>query len=145
MDWTKFNIILSFVSFLLLCILDAVTIIKVYKGTRFKTVLLVLTLLLATNLFYLIALCSTSGIAIAVNRKEKDAFFWSVVTFVSLSLGTLCFGVGHWLLAIYYLRISTNMPVVIKYKGDIWRDRERLKAAQNLSTGVGEDLSGNNE
>jgi hypothetical protein len=38
----------------------------------------------------------------------------TIVGSIGGGLGDSCFGVGNWLLAVYYLNISTNMPRIIK-------------------------------
>jgi len=45
-------------------------------------------------------------------------FLWKCVIAVGQTLGDLCFNVGHWLLAIYYFNMATNMPIIINHRDE---------------------------
>ena len=97
----------------LLVFIYAAAFVKAWRGTRYRVVVVQITLLFWSNIFYIgrafgnwqVNLCYLYGYSCS-----EEQMFWRWAIAVGLmTVADACFGVAHWLLAIFYLRIAKNM------------------------------------
>lgn len=99
----------------LLVLLYTLTLLKALSGTRYRIVITMILLLLASNVAY-IALLVGNQLIIEHNnlRIEVNVIFWNYVQVISQSVGDLLFCEAHWIMAVYYKKIANNIPRVIE-------------------------------
>ena len=96
-----------------LVLIYAAAFVKAWRGTRYRVVVVQITLLFSSNSFYIgralgnwqVNLCYLYG----YSCSDEQIFWRWAITVGFLSVADACFGVAHWLLAIFYLRIAKNM------------------------------------
>ena len=124
-QWREVNFTLAITSAVLV-ILYTVTLIKVYVGSCYRFLILIIAILLGASLSY-----ALSGFAICklINLLDDPDIFkfrkdlsemesWANVGFASQSFGFLLFSEAHWLLACFYFKIAKNMPRVLNGQVD---------------------------
>ena len=91
-----------------LIVVYCVTLHRAWTGSRYRIVMGCIALLTVSNVGYLVeaVVYLTKGFIDGKNLNET-------IIAVSHPLGNLCFGVAHWILAIFYYRIAKNMPRVL--------------------------------
>ena len=115
MNWRDLGLLIVFVLSFLLIVLTTVTLVKTWRGTRYKVLLAIVALLLCANIGYLINCVGTYFFYKYLQAEDKDKKFQSVVALsFGQGFGDLCFCTGHWLLAFYYFKIAKNMPRVVR-------------------------------
>jgi hypothetical protein len=95
------------------------TLIRVWRGSRYRTILRIGGLFLGANFAYAVnAIAFEIFFSDAALNKDRNAFIWSVLSGISVTVGDLCTSVGYWLLAVYYLGISINLPRIAAHAGE---------------------------
>ena len=116
MNLFELDLLTALITCSVLIFIYAGTLYKVYMGSRYPTIINIASLLLAANVMYLVKWLGFHELIIGGkdNPDDKDTLFaWACVLAIGQSIGDLCFCVGQWLLAVYYLNIGTNMPKVL--------------------------------
>ena len=91
----------------------AVTFYKVWNGSRFKLVLVLITLLSGAAISFLVSGIGQYGQLLYIeNDSNVNPFTWEVILAVGIGVGNFCFNTAHWLLAFFYFKMVKNMPRV---------------------------------
>ena len=119
MNLFELDLLTALITCSVLIFIYAGTLYKVCTGSQYPTILKIAALLLAANVMNLVKWLGFYELIIdgKDNPDNKETLFaWACVLAIGQSIGDLCFCVGQWLLAVYYLNISTNMPKVLSQR-----------------------------
>jgi hypothetical protein len=98
----------------LLLPLYAWTFYKVYVGSRFNIVLLMIVLLITANVGSIVEGIGQYGVMLHHLHDDSDTIFrWDCISGVGLTVLNLCFNEAHWILAVFYFKMAKNMPRVL--------------------------------
>ena len=95
------------------CVLIAAYItvlVKVYRGTHFQIVTKILILLLVSNIGTVINTYASYFLLI----KERTSFMNVLLLSIGESVQDSCFGVAHWIFAMQFYRIGTDLPLIVE-------------------------------
>ena len=106
-----------FVTSALLTVLTAITLVKVWCGTGYKMILLMITLLLGSNISYMINCIGWYEVFKRLANDDSNTDSSLVAASFGQGFGDLCFCTGHWVLAFYYFNIAKNMPKTVRGVG----------------------------
>ena len=91
-----------------------VTFRKVWIGTRFKLVLVLIGLLITASAAFFVLGIGQYGVVLHLDHSNFDTIFrWTCVSAIGGTFGWVCFNEAHWLLAFFYFKMAINMPRVI--------------------------------
>ena len=137
-DWQgEFAILALGIFSILLIALYFVTIYKAWVGTQYSIVLWLSTLLLISNFGFLIeALGFWIGFKIQELLEQNDFAGFGA------SVGNLCLGEAHWILAVFYFKLAHNMPLVIAGQSDQVRGYKTMLWIGAIPSGIFPVLSG---
>jgi len=103
----------------LLVVIFSGTLIKLYRGTGYKSLVRISAFLLAANAFYTVNALTLGVVDEAFYRgNSSNVLGWILTSDTCWGLGELCFYSGYWVLAIYYCNLARNIPLVISYRGE---------------------------
>ena len=122
----------------------AVTFYKVWNGSRFKLVLVLITLLSAAAISFLVSGIGQYGQFLYFEHDSNvNPFTWEIILAVGIGVGNFCFNTAHWLLAFFYFKMVKNMPRVAKNQTNQVKDYRLvywlgliLNAAPALAFGI---------
>ena len=90
------------------------TFFKVYVGSRFTIVLVMIALLFAGNVGNIVQGIGQYGVMLHHQRDNEETIFkWDCISGGGMTLANLCFNESHWMLAVFYFKMAQNMPRVI--------------------------------
>ena len=118
MKWVLFSIVAQATTCGVLVLIYSGALVKVCRGTQYKTIIKISAFVLVANVFYTIN-AATLGIYIrAYSGNSTSVLGWDIALNSAWGLGDLFFCVSHWMLAVYYFNLAKNMPLVISYRGE---------------------------
>lgn len=103
---------------LILVFLYTFVLIKVHNGSKFKFVSIVSGLMLASNAACIVVELTNTKIvgtySLDKTSYPKSIFVWVVIQGVFAMIRDSCFNVAHWEFAYKYLKISYEVPKLLK-------------------------------
>ena len=105
--WLSFEIWSNISTNTVLSVLYIYVIIKLKKARGVGSVLTIAYLLLTASF---LNLCDGLASVFIMRNRESHTISWFAASILGWRVGFFFFGVGHWLLAVLYLDLATNMP-----------------------------------
>lgn len=107
-----------FLAYSAMIVIEVITLVKVLCGKRYKVLMAICVMLIGSNIAYLVY---NSEYYVYWNEGQQNKSRGATIG-TSGPIGDLLFGEAHWVLAIYYLKIATNMPLIIDGQEDQVKD-----------------------
>lgn len=112
-----YNLQTAIISLVLVC-LYILVLIRVHNGSRFRFVTVVSALMLASNASCIVVELANEKVMSTYSPEKttypKSIFYWVVLQGVCAAIRDACFNVAHWEFAYKYLRISYEVPILLK-------------------------------